>query len=821
MRKVITYVLAFMLLCLVMTGCGEDAKEEAYSIDSEPEEEQEFIVEEEVTLEGILLSAYPNNTEYYVGDSFDPKGIEITAEYSDGSSEKVADGFTYYPEVFNEEGGQAVTIDFHGTITTVAVSVSKKPEVIETGTFGENITWTITDDGTLTISGTEMPESDVCADMYYSSTEKLWYNYMDKVNRIVVSEGVTRLGIVTAYESNIEDIVLPESLTFIDYNAFRQLDVEQITIPKNVKTIGSYAFALSPALKSITFMSDDSIFIGNSAFKECMALETVEFLGKATIDESAFYSCSSLKKVVFNNGFDRIATDAFRLCEALESVEILNNDGNNSTIDSWAFRSCSSLKEIHIPEGVERINMYAFSYCYLKTIELPTSLKYLYESFTDSEEIVLIYNGSEKQWNSIEKADLIRYKKVNFKILEGKCGDNVTYRLADGVLDIDGFGDMWNYRYQLKKETPWEAVRDKITKINIHEGITRIGWYAFSHCDAVEEITIPDGVTSIGENAFLGCTGLENVVFPDSLKTIEEGAFYKCSSLKELNLSEGIESIGVDAFRECIELETALLPDSITKLGEASFEDCQKLINLKIPNGILSINNAFRGTGLETIVIPNGVVEIGENAFDSCSSLKNVTIPGSVAKLGNYCFAGCESLKEINIPESVTELGKSAFASCSSLESITLPAGIKEIPEQAFYGCHSLVDVKLPSGITIIGDYAFEKCFYLEEIVIPDSVTEIGMSAFDDCDIRKLKMPKNIEVIERYAFRSNKELESITIPKTIKEIEGSAFHYCGSPFKIIYEGSEADWSNVRMNDKWIELLTGEEYTLEYDIEFLS
>lgn len=63
----------------------------------------------------------------------------------------------------------------------VALAVCVSAETVKNGSCGENITWTLDDAGTLTLTGTG--EMD-----YYNYGEVPWFNEKEQIKKLVVSE---------------------------------------------------------------------------------------------------------------------------------------------------------------------------------------------------------------------------------------------------------------------------------------------------------------------------------------------------------------------------------------------------------------------------------------------------------------------------------------------------------------------------------------------------------------------------------------------------------------------------------------------------------
>ena len=93
-----------------------------------------------------------------------------------------------------------------------------------------------------------------------------------------------------------------------------------------------------------------------------------------------------------------------------------------------------------------------------------------------------------------------------------------------------------------------------ISKINIPDGTTAIGAYAFCNCPNLTSITISDSVTTIGNYAFAGCTSLKSIIIPNRVTTIGNYAFAGCTSLASITIPDSVMTIGNSAFGTCVKL---------------------------------------------------------------------------------------------------------------------------------------------------------------------------------------------------------------------------------------------------------------------------
>jgi len=217
-------------------------------------------------------------------------------------------------------------------------------DTIDSGKCGEDLTWTLSEDGKLTIHGSGAMTN------LKSIDESPWYDYRSDIKSIVIENGVTTIG---------------------SYSFDCCYYLNSVSIPDTVTTIGRAAFFSCDNLTSI-IIPNSVTYLGDSAFSYCSSLSDIslsENLSK--IEYSCFFNCTSLTNITIPNGVEELGYYCFRLCSNLENVDIPESV---ISIRSGAFTGCSSLNEIIIPYSVTSIGYYAFSGCSnLKSVVLNRS----------------------------------------------------------------------------------------------------------------------------------------------------------------------------------------------------------------------------------------------------------------------------------------------------------------------------------------------------------------------------------------------------------------------------------------------------------------
>ncbi len=116
---------------------------------------------------------------------------------------------------------------------TTGDAVLSIPAIAETqsGKCGDKLTWTLDDEGTLTITGTE--------EMFDYQT----YAESDGIPHVLIDPPAATL------------LILPANLTIIESEAFAELTVDVIVIPASVSSIALNAFSGTNAILSATMDS--------------------------------------------------------------------------------------------------------------------------------------------------------------------------------------------------------------------------------------------------------------------------------------------------------------------------------------------------------------------------------------------------------------------------------------------------------------------------------------------------------------------------------------------------------------------------------------
>jgi len=690
---------------------------------------------------------------------------------------------------------------------------------------GENVTYALSNDGTLTISG-----SGKMTD-YPDATYVPWKDARSSIKRVIIENGVESVGNFAFYEcENITSVTLPDTITEIGIWAFYGCsDLTSIRIPSGVTRVGAFAFEQS-AIKDF-YTSDISAwcninfqgFSSHFGYKSKLYLnnELVTDLvipeGVTSIGTNTFNGFSTLTSVTIPKSVKAIGKYAFENCSNLNDVyisdisawcEISFEDSSSNPLSSAdnLYLNGEPVTSIVIPDGITQINDYAFySYSNLEHVTISkdvTSIgSYAFSGCTKLISVTLPDGVTEILSDAFSNCLNLTVINIPYSVTSI---DHFAFSDCNN-LTIHGYSGSYAEEYATEFGIPFVVISDNIAEGTIGD---TINW-------AIE----PDGTLRIsGEGALPDYGRTENqapwyssrasitsIVVENGITSVGYFSFYDCINLTSIKFSDSVTSIRASAFLNCINLTDVTIPDSVTNIGVSSFKGCTNLKSITLPfvgesrdatsSTSVKFNHIFGGyevpKSLKNVIITDAT-SIGYSAFSGCTDLTSIIIPDSVTSIGSNAFYYCTSLKSIRIPDSVTVINSCAFSNCTSLETVEMENGVTTICDSAFNNCASLVSIKIPDTVTSICHSAFKLCTSLESVYINDLLSwcniEFEYSAnplsyaknlyLNGEPLTELVIPDSVSSIKPFAFKNYTGLTSVIIPKNVTLIGKHAFNGC-------------------------------------------
>ena len=501
----------------------------------------------------------------------------------------------------NKEYTKTITVG--GSAQTVEFKVkdnSDTGETVGSGKCGDNLTWKLDANGTLTISGSGkmykygVGSLGVAAQAPWQELRKDY-----AVQKLILSEGITSIGSCAFKNSEIETLDIPSTVTEIDVSAFEYCDkLTTVTGGENVTIISPMAFMGCSELTSFQW-SDKLQAVRYYAFKSCKKLTSVELASSVT----------------------EIGMEAFKGCEALATVVY------HGTEKDW--------NNIQIQEGNDPLINAKRTYVDDSTV-LSGTVGEMTWTYTKDDTLTLSGEGEMpgtsfgSYFPDVKKVVLKNGITSVSNNSFNNCAKLETVELPDGVTSI---GE-WAFRGC-----------ESLKEIRLPEGVTKIGGAAFSGCKALKEFYIPDSVTEIGSHAFDQCESLTEITIPNGVNSIENVTFADCDALKKVTIPDSVTTIGSSAFSSCDSLTDITIPSSVKSIGQAAFYMCRSLTEITIPDGVSSIEYATFAScaELKKITIPASVKVISSGAFMFSDKLEDVYYTGTQEQWENVSIGGVDN----------------------------------------------------------------------------------------------------------------------------------------------------------------------------------
>lgn len=249
---------------------------------------------------------------------------------------------------------------------------------------GENLKWTLDNNGVLTISG-----SGAMKDYTWDENVRLdWYVRKKDIRSVVLDNRITHIG-----NYAFDKCTNIESVRYTDYTGNAG-----VALPESVTTIGVHAFSdtgVTGTLKLPEHLTE----IDSSAFYHCGKLngelklpDTVKEIGGF-----AFHSCGFTGKLELPVSLENIGNDAFEFCSGLTGK--LTFPSKMNEIDSSIFHE-TGITEVVIPSSIKTVRDGAFNSCMnLKKVYLPTKMPTIFnQAFIKCSDVKFYYPAYKADW---------------------------------------------------------------------------------------------------------------------------------------------------------------------------------------------------------------------------------------------------------------------------------------------------------------------------------------------------------------------------------------------------------------------------------------
>ncbi len=203
----------------------------------------------------------------------------------------------------------------NGTTIVSAPDGTANVKVIDNPNCGDSATWTLSEDGVLTISGS--------GKVSYGP----WEYYLSDITKIIVEEGITELGVVFHSTDNLKVIDLPASL----------------------EKVGEGTLWLCDGLEAINIaQGNKALYVANDTLYQKTVSDTVLI---------THWGKDDAEDIIIPDGVTRIAEHAFDDNDIIQSITLPRTI---ETLGNHCFGLCDELKQIYIPNSVQELGYYMF-----------------------------------------------------------------------------------------------------------------------------------------------------------------------------------------------------------------------------------------------------------------------------------------------------------------------------------------------------------------------------------------------------------------------------------------------------------------------------
>lgn len=596
-----------------------------------------------------------------------------------------------------------------------------------------NYTWELDDYGVLTITGSG------------ALTETGWSDYKDEIVKIVIGEGITRIGDSVFYEhSNVEALSLPDTLTYLGYDSFYGCtSLKSVVLPDSVTYLDNDVFEGCSSLTSVV-MGTGVTYVDSWVFCECTSMEWIEFRGDAPeFMEDTFYGVTATVYYPASNDSwteDMLQSysgditwvpqyygDPVSITLATAPAKVMYVVGDEELdLTGLKLRARDAEGNTWTISNLDDIAVTGFN----TDTKGRKTVTVEYGAFTVQ---FYIYVHQGEAWE-LQPSSGYPESSHNY-------GNNMD---RSWVYCVPGASSM---ELTFSSQTETEGNYDFIylynadgSEIGCYDGASLAG-----QTIAVAGDTVTIRMTSDISNSYYGFSLDSIYAMAPAHEVSGQGtyteptcyvdAYYaKTCAICSAEVREYVEGTASHTYvsgicTECGIPENALDHGVYDDLQWALTEDHCLILQ---GSGSVPSDGPWAGykSDIQELEIRDGITVIEGNAFNDYDSLISVTIADSVRTMGDATFYECSNLESIRLPAYITSIPYDTFSENVNLGNVIIPDSVTEIGDYAFNNCRSMTSVVLPAELDYISSCSFSGCSGLTSIRFRGDAPAISSDAF-------------------------------------------------------------------------------------------
>ena len=658
----------------------------------------------------------------------------------------------------------------------------------------------------------------------------------NQLTSVVLPEGVIAVLSNAFMNNKIETVKLPKTIWWLETQAFSknrittvnfpttcdfQLEmhgmtfannfIKSVRLPDYTEVVNKDAFILNTGMEPIEATAKDTYKtyivdgVKHDAGVVYMYTDNAELEGKDRIHHTGKETASQksyVQKLVVTNGsgdtnllwnISDFTVDGTTITGLSDSgidkrktnkhlvIPEFNKDGQYITeIGSAPFggyglfaSETEKFESVYLPSGVKIIGNFAFQNNGLKEVTFPSKLEKIGNvAFQTNNLTSVILPNSVTSLGSGAFATNPKLERISLSKGLTKIPDS-----AFGCSD----GDNW---------------MDKLTSIELHEGITEIGSRAFAG-NNFSKIEIPSTVTSIGSYAFSTKNYLNGpceVILQEGLKTIGADAF-RNKVISEIELPTTVTKLHKNTFRKEYSDSTQALVTKVYVSSKTQYEDTKNFPTSDYHKVYLTDTSVWTAEDFTY-----GEESVALYPASEYSSTNNITV-WVVKGFSEQGEGKLATNKELVIPAKdptgrvVEGVGANAFKE-KGITKLTLPEGVMTQHSEDFWKTdatgiaqrgnfyilsgafrkNKLTSLELPEGVIYVGGNAFKQN-QLSRVIFPKTLMFIGNASFAQNQIQLLSFTESTDFalnIDTQAFAVN-QISAVQLPVNTEKVTKWAF----------------------------------------------